>query len=86
MEMVILPEKEAEMTVQMASSPILLKYKTDGKSRKRNSNAPLSKEQVQAVMLAVDNTRDAVFLHLGFNVGWRVSEPLSFTQDSINWE
>jgi integrase len=77
-----MPEKQMEMVQELVKSPIT-KLK---KPRTRTENKPLTKEQVRKVMLAVIPLRDKALLHLGFNTGLRVSEPLTFTQDAIDWQ
>ena len=74
-------EKEAEVAVQITKS-LNTKQK---KPRNRSPNKPLTKDQVRKVMLAVVPLRDRALLHLGFNTGMRVSEPLTFTQDGVDW-
>jgi len=77
-----MPELQAEM-VQEAVKSLNPKPK---KPRERSPNKPLNKEQVRKLMLAVIPLRDKALLHLGFNTGMRVSEPLTFTQDAIDWQ
>jgi len=38
------------------------------------------------IMMTVDKLRDKAMMHLGFNIGCRVSEVISFTQESIDWQ
>ena len=79
-------QEQVQMAVQVVKCPKKIKVKTPFKPRARKPNRPLTQEQVRRVMLTIDNLRDAALLDLGFNCGPRVSEPLTFGQDAIDWE
>jgi integrase len=55
------------------------------KERKRNSNDPLTKHEVEQLLSKVDNLKDYTLLLFGFTSGVRVGE-LSFDYNSINWQ
>jgi integrase len=55
------------------------------KERKRNSNDPLTKHEVEQLLSKVDNLKDYTLLLFGFSSGVRVGE-LSFDYNSINWQ
>ena len=87
-----MPEKVAQQTQERTQSLILEKNRTPnkrhqppGKPRKRNSNLPLTQEEVAKVINSVTNLRDKVFLELGFNAGMRISEIASISLININW-
>jgi len=71
------------MMAELAKSPNNPKVKT---FRNRHENRPLTSEQVRKIMMMVDNLRDQAMLHFGFNVGCRVSEVVSFTAETIDWQ
>lgn len=58
--------------------------RTEVKNRKRNSNDPLTKREVEQVLSKVDNLRDYTLLLFGFYSGVRVSE-LAFDYNSVAW-
>jgi integrase len=55
------------------------------KERKRNSNDPLTKHEVEQLLSKIDNLKDYTLLLFGFSSGVRVGE-LSFDYNSINWQ
>jgi len=56
-----------------------------GNERKRNSNDPLTKHEVEQLLSKVDNLKDYTLLLFGFSSGVRVGE-LSFDYNSIIWQ
>jgi len=76
-------KKQVQIQQEIAKCPKKNQIKT---FRNRIENRPLTSEQVRMLMLGVDNLRDCVLLHLGFNTGMRVSEVLTFSQDAIDWQ
>ena len=69
---------------QQTQSPNLESKRT-GAFRSRNSNDPLTKQEVEHLLSRVHNLRDYTLLLFGFYSGIRVGE-LSFDYNSIVWE
>jgi integrase len=78
-----MPRNQTQTATQEQISLKKMKFKTP---RNRTENRPLTGEQVAAVMAKVDNHQDQAILHFGFNVGCRVSEVVSFTAETIDWQ
>lgn len=83
-------ENPPKQTQEHTESLIIAKNKTPkkkpkGPPRKRNSNNPLTQEEVAKLINAVTKLRDKVFLELGFNAGMRISEIASISLININW-
>jgi integrase len=65
-------------------SPNLESNKTGKQTRNRNSNDPLTKQEVELLLSKVDNLKDYTLLLFGFYSGARVGE-LTFDYNSIIW-
>jgi integrase len=55
-----------------------------GKTRKRYSNDPLKKDEVESLLNGIDNIQDHAFFVLGFYSGMRISEIISIEDISLN--
>ena len=64
-------------------SPKVRENKT-GQTRNRFSNAPLKRDEVEALLNGVDNIQDHTFMVLGFYSGMRISEIISIEEISLN--
>lgn len=54
------------------------------KTRKRYSNDPLKKDEVEKLLNSIDNIQDHAFFVLGFYSGMRISEIISIEDISLN--
>ncbi len=55
------------------------------KKRKRNSNDPLTKEEVAALINSTTQLEDRTLFILGFNTGMRVSEIVNIPWTAVDW-
>ena len=60
------------------------KLKTDIKERKRHSNDPLTREEIETLLNGTDNITDHTLFFIGFYTGMRVSEIVSMEDISLN--
>ena len=60
------------------------KDKTDIKERKRHSNDPLTREEIEKLLNQVGNLQDYTLFFIGFYTGMRVSEVVSIEDLSLN--
>lgn len=65
-------------------SPNSEKLKTDIKERKRHSNDPLTREEIEKLLNGTDNITDHTLFFIGFYTGMRVSEIVSMEDISLN--
>ena len=62
----------------------LKKLKTEIKERKRHSNDPLTREEIETLLNGTDNITDHTLFFIGFYTGMRVSEIVSMEDISLN--
>jgi integrase len=60
------------------------KLKTEIKERKRHSNDPLTREEIETLLNGTDNITDHTLFFIGFYTGMRVSEIVSMEDISLN--
>ncbi len=76
-------ESKAEIQTQKEVQSLNLNHKKPHPTRQRNSNDPLSEEEVEMLLGKVDDLMSHTLLLLGFNSGLRVSEVM-FDYTAIN--
>ena len=62
----------------------LKNLKTEIKERKRHSNDPLTREEIETLLNGTDNITDHTLFFIGFYTGMRVSEIVSMEDISLN--
>jgi len=77
-------EKKAKQFMEQVQVPITLSKEKLKIPRARNSNNPLTEEEVKKLIESVDNLRDKTLFVLGFNTGMRVSEITNIPWVAVN--